>query len=651
MEELPDLARNHRAPFQARIHALYTAEGRGELGVHDIIPVLKDPHPAVRMHALRLGERWFDSHPAGLRAALDLAREESDPNVLLQLALSLGQSESSEAVGALAKLAITRNEIRWMENAVLSSIARTAGAFLRVLLADYPNAPASLVERATETAVRSGGSEAAGDVMAALAAHPDEALRLRLLALAAEHGLDVTPQLRAAADRALKSVVDSAQSSEKRLASLRLAPHASPEAVRSALATVIDPAGDPGFQGRALRGLLEVANREVAAVVIELLPQMTPRGVAVATEGLLGNSGTARQLLEAGFLTAGSFSALQRHRLLNDGDEEVRKLAEQLFASVNSGARDPRHAAHFAALKGQADPGRGAELFATHCATCHSLGGKGFHVGPSLDGETGRPGESLLADILSPAENLTAGYATYLVKTKSGGAHAGVLSAESATSLTLTAAGGVESVVLRNDLASIEKLDLSLMPVTFAEVLKPRDCADLVAYLKSRPAPESVVLFDDDPGFPALLGDGRGSARLDWRDGAAGRACLTVDGFQRYSRQLPGWKFAIREKPGDGEFRYLQVSMKTRKSKGMMLELADDGSFPPENKPIRTYFAGDNLTGWKSNRLSEKIPTDWQTFTIDLWKDNGEFNLTGMAFTVMDGEASYDRIELLRRVP
>ncbi|MFP6885429.1 MAG: hypothetical protein VCA40_13415, partial [Roseibacillus sp.] len=172
---------------------------------------------------------------------------------------------------------------------------------------------------------------------------------------------------------------------------------------------------------------------------------------------------------------------------------------------------------------------------------------------------------------------------------------------------------------------------------------------DLIAYLKSRPSPGSLVLFDEDPGFPALLGAGRGKADLDWRDGATGNACVTVKGFQRYSRQLPGWKFPIREKPAEGEFRYMKIAMKTRGSRGMMLELAADGSFPPESMPIRTYYAGENSTGWKSNELAREIPHKWQTFTIDLWRGNGDFNLTGMAFTVMGGEASYDGIELRRK--
>jgi len=191
------------------------------------------------------------------------------------------------------------------------------------------------------------------------------------------------------------------------------------------------------------------------------------------------------------------------------------------------------------------------------------------------------------------------------------------------------------------------------MPATFGELLKPDEMADLIAFLKAKPdTVDQLVLIDDDPGFPSLLTEGRGSAKFDEADAAAGRACLTVD-TQRYNKRLPGWNFAIREKPTEGEFRYARIAMKTRTAKGIMIEFAADGVFPPEDKPLRTYFAGENSTGWVSNELSPDAPGEWQTFTIDLWETNGrqDYTLTGVAFTPMNATASYDRLELFRSKP
>ncbi len=41
-------------------------------------------------------------------------------------------------------------------------------------------------------------------------------------------------------------------------------------------------------------------------------------------------------------------------------------------------------------------------------------------------------------------------------------------------------------------------------------------------------------------------------------------------------------------------------------------------------------------------------PREWDTVTLDLWKDMGAFTLTGLAATAMGGDAWFDRIELVR---
>ena len=225
------------------------------------------------------------------------------------------------------------------------------------------------------------------------------------------------------------------------------------------------------------------------------------------------------------------------------------------------------------------------------------------------------------------------------------------MASESATSIRLVQATGAATTLLRKDIASIERIEPSLMPASLRESLEPAEIADIIGYLKSVPSTAGIVLFEDDAGFATALADGKGSAALDWGDVGSGRASLTVEGFQRHSRQLPGWRFPIRENPNEGEFRFLQLLMKTRGSKGIMIELADNRSFPPEDRAIRTYYVGKNSTGWTSNELASTAPADWQTFTIDLWKGNGDFTMTGIALTVMGGKASFDRIELLRTLP
>jgi hypothetical protein len=157
-----------------------------------------------------------------------------------------------------------------------------------------------------------------------------------------------------------------------------------------------------------------------------------------------------------------------------------------------------------------------------------------------------------------------------------------------------------------------------------------------------------VPLFEDDAAFPSLLTEGDGRAEIETTDRFSGRISLAVSPPQRYSGRIPGWEFPIRENPRPGEFRYLRFAWKQRAGHGAMLELADDGRWPPPEAPRRRYFSGKNTTGWAAICVADLPPTEWTVVSRDLWADFGDFTLTGLAPTAMGGEVLFDRIELLQ---
>jgi hypothetical protein len=130
----------------------------------------------------------------------------------------------------------------------------------------------------------------------------------------------------------------------------------------------------------------------------------------------------------------------------------------------------------------------------------------------------------------------------------------------------------------------------------------------------------------------------------------SGTACLAVTPPQRFSPRMPGWSFRIAERPEPGEFRYLRLAWRVQDARGVMIELAANGSWPAAENPQRRYFSGRNLTKWEAREVSPDVPRDWCVVTLDLWKDCGAFTLTGIAPTAMGGTVFFDRIELLRDV-
>jgi hypothetical protein len=163
--------------------------------------------------------------------------------------------------------------------------------------------------------------------------------------------------------------------------------------------------------------------------------------------------------------------------------------------------------------------------------------------------------------------------------------------------------------------------------------------------------PGRRVLFDEDPGFAALLNRGDGRAAIVPLRPFSGVLCLSITPPQRFNVKLSGWNFRIVEKPAaEGEFRYLRLAWRTAGT-GVLLELAAAGKWPDAADPRRRFFAGRNSTAWQATEISAVVPSEWREEIIDLWKNAGDFTLTGIAPTAMGGPAFFDDIELLQSSP
>ena len=188
--------------------------------------------------------------------------------------------------------------------------------------------------------------------------------------------------------------------------------------------------------------------------------------------------------------------------------------------------------------------------------------------------------------------------------------------------------------------------DLAMPP---KEKLADKDIAALEAWVKNgAPWPEPVaVLFEDEPAFLTALNNGNGKARLVTDDVFRGKSALGITPLQRDNPKIPGWNFAIRKQPQPGQFRYLRLAWKKRGGGSALIELARNGAWPDAKDPKGRYVAGPNTTGWAAISVATTTPVAWTVVTVDLWKDIGEFTLTGISPTCDRGEeALFDSILL-----
>jgi biopolymer transport protein ExbB len=139
-------------------------------------------------------------------------------------------------------------------------------------------------------------------------------------------------------------------------------------------------------------------------------------------------------------------------------------------------------------------------------------------------------------------------------------------------------------------------------------------------------------------------------------DKLSGAASVKVTPEQRYNPALPGLGVKIRQNPAPGEYRYMQFAWKKQGGQRICLQLNHDGQWGPvpSNSPLKFRYDAGPAAGeayGAAVRVDGNLPGNWVVVTRDLFADFGEFTMTGLALSPMDGDfALFDHI-YLGRVP
>ena len=150
------------------------------------------------------------------------------------------------------------------------------------------------------------------------------------------------------------------------------------------------------------------------------------------------------------------------------------KLISELIATRKSGYQSSG-----------GDRTNGAALFKKHCTICHQVSGQGEQVGPNLDGIGNRGLDRLLEDVLAPNRNVDKAFRSTTVVTDSGQVISGLIKPRDGSQLVIVNSQGKEVLVPKDEIEQSKTSLLSPMPANMAELLKPAEFADLIAYLLS----------------------------------------------------------------------------------------------------------------------------------------------------------------------
>ncbi len=497
-----------------RVQALCALDGLKAITPATLQTVLADTDAHVRRQAIRLSESQVGTSPAVHEALLKLV---DDPDVRYQLALSLGEWNDPRAGQALGKLAQAGMSDGWIRAAVLSSAVNQPAAILKgVLAADSKTrGRGEMVDQLIATVVGQNNPETLGKVLATVAPKEGQeieewqfsvlksfldALERKKLTFAS-YAANATGETHEAVERikpmfeaARKLAGDASAQESSRVVAIHLLGHEAEhqEADLQLLGGLLKPANTLALQLSALDTLKHIQSSEVPGILLADWKQHSPLLRAPILEILMSREESIKVLLDAiqsRTVQPSEISAANRQRLFKHSNQTIQKQAAIVLKAGATSSRAAVMAQFQSATALSGEPGKGKLLFAKNCTPCHSLKGQGNAVGPNLALLADKtPGDLLLA-ILDPNAAVEPRFLAYDIETKDERSLVGVVSAESATSLTLVQPGGIQEKILRSDITEIRATGLSLMPEGFEQAMNPQDLADLIAYLKTSPAP------------------------------------------------------------------------------------------------------------------------------------------------------------------
>lgn len=495
---------------KARLHALWSLDGLGQLDNGTLMAALADPHPALRENAVRISEpRLAGSSALGTRVRA--MASDQDAAVRFRVALAVSEVRDSSAEEVLAAILRRDPGDEWIRAAVFAGARQNSLALLDLLLRDrgFMADPASLgaVRHLAANVATGEPTEAVEALLNATrnAVGPNRARILMAAASGIAAGLDrkgtSLPAMRDGSERAgLRAAiatvlaeapsvaVDKGEELQGRAQAINLLSWAPEADALAALESLLTPDEPADIQLAAVRSLASHDGQEVGRILVNGWRSYTPAVRREAVEVLFSREDRLQPFLDGlsrGTVLATHLDPARRTALLEHRRQDIRRQARRIFSDSAVASPEDVIREYRSATASEGDPVRGAEVFERECATCHQLGGTGHAVGPDLVERAASDREELLIDILDPNRSVQSNFVNYRLDAVDGRVLTGILARESEGSVTLRRGEGVEDVVARSNIQSLLSMGLSLMPEGLEDEIEPAEMTDLLSFLKS----------------------------------------------------------------------------------------------------------------------------------------------------------------------
>jgi putative heme-binding domain-containing protein len=270
------------------------------------------------------------------------------------------------------------------------------------------------------------------------------------------------------------------------LQAIRVLARVTPEQSGRALLALLSARQPEDIQSAAARALSQLDDRVLATTVFDHwngYPPATRLSLLAAAPRSTALSAALANALESRLVAPVELNASVRQALLAAPDAALKQRFHTLLASGTEVSRQEVVARFQPALKLQGNRQHGAALFARTCMVCHTIEGRGGHVGPDLSGIASRPKDALLDDILDPSAEIAPDFINYTLTLNDGRIIGGFIASESTSSVTVRPAGEAPETIPLSQVKDVQAEKKSLMPEGLEQGLTYQDMADLLSFL------------------------------------------------------------------------------------------------------------------------------------------------------------------------
>ena len=503
VEPLKEMVKNSEQPL-GRLHALCTLDGMNEITSELITMSMKDQHPAIRKHAVRIGEPLM-KNSGQLYQYLSRLVLDPDPLVQIQVAYSLGELDHEVAGKYLVQLARRFPEEVHLNAALLSSVHRgNLPSVVAELIEGSDRVPEQFAQQVFKLATVFGDKSLLDRLVIELLRPSQDgfsdwqfsSIQTMLDAIDAD-GRNPAKFLSSAARNRVSSMIEFASAiaadtnldESIRISAIRFlgTPATNAQETQLQLTEFLLPHHLGEIQSEAVASLLRSRSPATAKIVLARWSSFTPEIRGQVLDALLSRpawTGSLLSAIENGEVSVAHLNVRRREQLVVHRDPGLRKRAKRLFSTSTNSSRKSVLDSYQDSMLLVGDRAQGKLHFEKHCSACHQLENVGHDVGPDLSALTDKSKEGLLIALLDPNRAVEGKYLEYVATTSDGRLLSGIITSETGVSLTLTSNDGKKHDILRSELDEIRSSGRSLMPEGIEKDFSHQQLANVIAYIR-----------------------------------------------------------------------------------------------------------------------------------------------------------------------